>query len=249
MPKRDQPGDIQKMRRAKSPSKLEEHKTHQDSRLHRFANRVTGENEKVDERAIGGKQLYLAVLGMSQGEQNQDATLDNLLQDAAKARDELQSLSQMHNAAQSRLENIDPVTLERQPDDMTDFSWMDMALRQPEADIPPALRSSKAAQYKVDYFGSSKRVLSDAHQSLFSSDAMANMAVRDTLSQNDDASEQTEEELSEADEPATSREEAVRPLNQPGDVSDQLPCGHEAREPRVSRKDEKRAIVLGKQRA
>ncbi|KID93345.1 hypothetical protein MAJ_10699, partial [Metarhizium majus ARSEF 297] len=237
------------MRRTKSPSKLEEHKTHQDSRLHRFANRVTGENEKVDERAIGGKLLYLAVLGMSQGEQNQDATLDNLLQDAAKARDELQSLSQMHNAAQSRLENIDPVTLERQPDDMTDFSWMDMALRQLEADITPALWSSKAAQYKDDYIGSSKRVLSDAHQSLFSSDAMADMAVRDTLSQNDDASEQTGEELSEADEPATSREEAVRPLNQPGDVSDQLPCGHEAREPRGSRKDEKRAIVLGKQRA
>lgn len=126
------------MRRAKSPSKLDEHKTHQDSRLHRFANRVTGENEKVDERAIVGKQLYLDVLGMSQGEQNQNATLDNLLQDAAKARDELQLLSQMHNDAQSRLENIGPA-LERQPDDMTDFSWIDMTLRQLEAEIPPAL--------------------------------------------------------------------------------------------------------------
>ncbi|KAG8422780.1 hypothetical protein J3459_010065 [Metarhizium acridum] len=96
------------------------------------------------------------------------------------------------------------------------FSFIDTAPRQLKAEIPAASCSSKAAQYKEDYIGSSKQVLSDPHRACLAATTWParRCATHDSFTERQ-CFRAGQRGAVRGGESATSREEAVKLEHQP----------------------------------
>ncbi|OAQ65059.1 hypothetical protein VFPPC_06233 [Pochonia chlamydosporia 170] len=95
-----------KQLKTKRELNLKQHEKYRDSHVRRFMYKATGNREKFAEKASNGEQEYFDVLQQAQQENNQNAAVKQQLEDASRSRDELQSLSEVHDNAQRQLDDI-----------------------------------------------------------------------------------------------------------------------------------------------
>lgn len=90
----------------KRESNLKEHEKYRDSHVRRFMYKATGNKDKFAEKATKGEEEYFGVLQEAQQESNRNAALKQQVTEATKAREELQSLSQVHDHTQQQLDEL-----------------------------------------------------------------------------------------------------------------------------------------------
>ncbi|KAK2608386.1 hypothetical protein QQS21_003072 [Conoideocrella luteorostrata] len=87
-------------------SNLKEHTKYRDSHVRRFMYKATGNKDKFAEKASKGEEEYFNSLQKAQQEDQRNSTLRQQLAEANTARDELRSLTELHDRSQKELDHV-----------------------------------------------------------------------------------------------------------------------------------------------
>lgn len=97
--------DIQELERRRV-KELSDHEKYRDSTVKRFLFKASGQAGKFADKAEKEEREYFAILEKEHGAKKVNAGLKGQLEEAVRAREELESLRQVHQHAQRELDNL-----------------------------------------------------------------------------------------------------------------------------------------------
>lgn len=90
----------------KRKSELADHEKYRDSKVKRFFHKTTGQSEKFDDKAAKEEREYHEVLQQQHEAQNLNDNMRYQLEQALKAKEELENVKMTHDSAQQELDNL-----------------------------------------------------------------------------------------------------------------------------------------------
>lgn len=90
----------------KRRSELADHEKYRDSKINKFFHKATGQREKFSDKAAKEEREYHEVLQQQHEAQNLNDNMRYQLEQALKAKEELENVKMMHDAAQQELDNL-----------------------------------------------------------------------------------------------------------------------------------------------